>query len=303
KLDEVAIALAESTYRKKEVDGQLPPRFEPISESSAWLIVEQAVGGSPRDIRQAPNGASPSAVFPMSHQIERPTEPLDQEIRLRAYFLSERRFRFSLPGDADSDWHEAKRQLIRQAPNGASPSAVLPMPHQIERPTEPLDQEIRLRAYFLSERRFRFSLPGDADSDWCEAKRQLLCESGGLAGPSTITAGEAGRIRRGVGDVALPATVASAKPRVESIEQGRGMCYETTFTDIQSSAAEAISEPASKFQTAVAAGPVFPQQRPLRAMPDPAQIPAAPVEKFPSPTTPEPPATGPTGMSVQVTFS
>lgn len=42
--------------------------------------------------------------------------------------------------------------------------------------TEPSDDAIRLRAYFISERRRRFALPGDADSDWLEAKRQLLAE-------------------------------------------------------------------------------------------------------------------------------
>jgi len=43
---------------------------------------------------------------------------------------------------------------------------------------EPLDEEIRMRAYFISERRRRFALRGDADSDWLEAKRQLLSETG-----------------------------------------------------------------------------------------------------------------------------
>jgi hypothetical protein len=42
----------------------------------------------------------------------------------------------------------------------------------------PTDEEIQLRAYFISERRHRFALPGDASSDWLEAKRQLLSESG-----------------------------------------------------------------------------------------------------------------------------
>jgi hypothetical protein len=41
----------------------------------------------------------------------------------------------------------------------------------------PSDDEIRIRAYFISERRRRFDLPGDADSDWLEAKRQLLSET------------------------------------------------------------------------------------------------------------------------------
>ncbi|MBO0694889.1 MAG: hypothetical protein J2P56_02195 [Verrucomicrobia bacterium] len=43
---------------------------------------------------------------------------------------------------------------------------------------EPSDEAVRLRAYFISERRRRFALPGDAESDWLEAKRQLLSETG-----------------------------------------------------------------------------------------------------------------------------
>ena len=44
-------------------------------------------------------------------------------------------------------------------------------------PGKPSDEEIRLRAYFISERRRRFDLPGDASADWLEAKRQLLSET------------------------------------------------------------------------------------------------------------------------------
>jgi hypothetical protein len=39
------------------------------------------------------------------------------------------------------------------------------------------DDQISMRAYFISERRRRFDLPGDANSDWLEAKRQLLAET------------------------------------------------------------------------------------------------------------------------------
>jgi hypothetical protein len=42
---------------------------------------------------------------------------------------------------------------------------------------DPTDEAVRLRAYFISERRRRFALPGDAESDWLEAKRQLLSEA------------------------------------------------------------------------------------------------------------------------------
>ena len=43
---------------------------------------------------------------------------------------------------------------------------------------DPTDEQIQTRAYFISERRRRFDLPGDANSDWLEAKRQLLSETG-----------------------------------------------------------------------------------------------------------------------------
>jgi hypothetical protein len=43
-------------------------------------------------------------------------------------------------------------------------------------PFDPTDEQIRMRAYFIAEGRKRFDLPGDANSDWLEAKRQLLSE-------------------------------------------------------------------------------------------------------------------------------
>src|SRR5436190_11823321 len=52
------------------------------------------------------------------------------------------------------------------------------MPSEAGQTLAPWDEQIRIRAYFISERRRRFALPGDADSDWLEAKRQLLSESG-----------------------------------------------------------------------------------------------------------------------------
>ena len=42
---------------------------------------------------------------------------------------------------------------------------------------DPSNEQIEMRAYFISERRRRFDLPGDANSDWLEAKRQLLSET------------------------------------------------------------------------------------------------------------------------------
>jgi hypothetical protein len=45
----------------------------------------------------------------------RTIEPTDDEIRIRAYFIAERRHKLSLPGDSAHDWIEARRQLIEEA--------------------------------------------------------------------------------------------------------------------------------------------------------------------------------------------
>jgi hypothetical protein len=42
-------------------------------------------------------------------------EPTEEQIRLRAYFIAERRHKLSLPGDSNHDWIEARRQLIEEA--------------------------------------------------------------------------------------------------------------------------------------------------------------------------------------------
>jgi outer membrane biosynthesis protein TonB len=60
----------------------------------------------------------------------------------------------------------------------SSQKAKATMPPEAGTTADPSDEEIRMRAYFISERRRRFALPGDAESDWLEAKRQLLSETG-----------------------------------------------------------------------------------------------------------------------------
>ena len=70
----------------------------------------------------------------------------------------------------------------KSAPPGRKKSAPaqkakVTMPPEARTTARPSDEEIRLRAYFISERRRRFALPGDADSDWLEASRQLLSEA------------------------------------------------------------------------------------------------------------------------------
>jgi hypothetical protein len=70
-----------------------------------------------------------------------------------------------------------KSATLRQKSVTAAKTKVS-MPSEAAHGGDASDEAIRLRAYFISERRRRFGLPGDADSDWLEAKRQLLSETG-----------------------------------------------------------------------------------------------------------------------------
>src|SRR5438132_14293446 len=70
-----------------------------------------------------------------------------------------------------------KRAAPKKKPSPRAPSddsANAPAAAQI---VEPSDEEIRLRAYFIAERRIRLSLPGDSDHDWIDARRQLIEEA------------------------------------------------------------------------------------------------------------------------------
>ena len=74
-----------------------------------------------------------------------------------------------------------RRAVANQKPFGTSarksaPTGKAPTSLDAPRIPEPSDETVRLRAYFISERRRRFALPGDAESDWLEAKRQLLSD-------------------------------------------------------------------------------------------------------------------------------
>jgi hypothetical protein len=71
-----------------------------------------------------------------------------------------------------------KSAPLRRKKSAPAQKAKVTLPPEARTTARPSDEEIRLRAYFISERRRWFALPGDADSDWLEAARQLLSESG-----------------------------------------------------------------------------------------------------------------------------
>jgi hypothetical protein len=73
-----------------------------------------------------------------------------------------------------------RAKKARKSKDATEPTAQIsasPRTHVTPVSEEPSDDAVRLRAYFISERRRRFALPGDAESDWLEAKRQLLAEA------------------------------------------------------------------------------------------------------------------------------
>jgi hypothetical protein len=72
----------------------------------------------------------------------------------------------------------AGRKSHETSPKKVATAARASVPRDAAEIAQPSDEAIRFRAYFISERRRRFALPGDAESDWLEAKRQLLSEAG-----------------------------------------------------------------------------------------------------------------------------
>jgi hypothetical protein len=105
------------------------------------------------------------------------------------------------------------RPSVPQTPE----TPAVPMPPEAARVTEPSDEEIRLRAYFISEHRRRFALLGDVDSDWREAKQQLLSESGELSRLCTITTEEPSEIPARTEEIALLPTAPVDKPRATAV--------------------------------------------------------------------------------------
>jgi hypothetical protein len=69
----------------------------------------------PRKPRDASERTAHISTSPQANVTPTPEDPSEDAVRLRAYFISERRRRFALPGDNESDWLEAKRQLLAEA--------------------------------------------------------------------------------------------------------------------------------------------------------------------------------------------
>jgi hypothetical protein len=84
------------------------------------IQMESAAGprSQPRKIARKrsanPNGARKRAIA-KSEPEHKPPAPSEEEIRIRAYFIAERRAQYSIKGDHHGDWLEARRQLFEEA--------------------------------------------------------------------------------------------------------------------------------------------------------------------------------------------
>ena len=98
---------------------------QPTSESGAPTAIKKtgkrqtprspSTSKKPRKPKDGSERAAHISASPQTDGAALSGEPSENAVRLRAYFISERRRRFALPGDAESDWFEAKRQLLAEA--------------------------------------------------------------------------------------------------------------------------------------------------------------------------------------------
>jgi hypothetical protein len=102
-----------------------PAENKPANDAATPSSNGAATAGEPK--KKSRTSASPAkktkpappkksaAKKPKASAANQPAEPTDEEIRIRAYFIAERRHRLSLPGDSNHDWIEARRQLIEES--------------------------------------------------------------------------------------------------------------------------------------------------------------------------------------------
>jgi hypothetical protein len=113
--------------RKSKIDQEKkanadPAGLDPAARAAEGIVARKpkakATSSSPKTKKLPPKKKPAAAVKPAASEkaaAAKITGPSDEEIRIRAYFIAERRLQLSLPGDSAHDWIEAKRQLIEEA--------------------------------------------------------------------------------------------------------------------------------------------------------------------------------------------
>jgi hypothetical protein len=82
------------------------------------------------------------------------------------------------PSDGVALNGNAAKPVARKAGSPRKKATTRKTPATKKEKSRVTDEAIRIRAYFIAEQRERIGIPGDANSDWIEARRQLLAELG-----------------------------------------------------------------------------------------------------------------------------
>jgi hypothetical protein len=109
----------------KETD---PAGLDPVARATEGIVEPKPRGKAAsttsrkkkKPLKKKPVSPSKTSVSAKASRGTTGSEPSDEEIRIRAYFIGERRLQLSLQGDSAHDWIEAKRQLVEEAKRSAS---------------------------------------------------------------------------------------------------------------------------------------------------------------------------------------
>ena len=94
-----------------------PPKAEEPSKKGvkAAVDVSPIVEAPAAQQKKTKKAASPKASKKTTKKKGTIPSPTIEEISLRAYYIAERRQKMGWPGDSQSDWLEAERQLLEEA--------------------------------------------------------------------------------------------------------------------------------------------------------------------------------------------
>ncbi len=99
-------------------NGTAKPAKKPVAKSK----VKKPAKATAKTAGQSRSTTPRKSVAPRKPRATKPKNPnggesivSDDDIRMRAYFISERRVQEGLPGDSAHDWLEARRQLQEEA--------------------------------------------------------------------------------------------------------------------------------------------------------------------------------------------